>query len=144
MVLQDKTYLSLYIIVTSYERHGVSNYRQLDCLFIHLFRSKKKPSKIHITGPLWGESTVNRCLPPQSTSDAGSVSMSWRHHRRLRFHSRRRARSFVVTRLFLNILLYTDNGAGSLGLVLGTTTSRYFLRNILVQFLPSQPTEHMM
>ena len=35
-----------------------SNHRQLDCLFNCLFNlTTKKTSKLHITGPLWGEST---------------------------------------------------------------------------------------
>ena len=40
--------------MTSHERHGVQNSRQLDCLFYSLFRlAIKETSKFHTTGPLW-------------------------------------------------------------------------------------------
>ena len=40
-----------FIRVTSHERHGVSNYRQIGCLFSSLFRlTTEKAPRLHITG----------------------------------------------------------------------------------------------
>ena len=47
------TAVSIVIIVTSHERHVVSNPRQLRCLFIFFSLTKKKMSQFHITVPLW-------------------------------------------------------------------------------------------
>ena len=46
------------ITMTSHERHGVLNRRQLDCLFTHA-KNKGTPP-LCIIGPLWGEIT-NDC-----------------------------------------------------------------------------------
>ena len=43
---------------------GVSNYWQPDCLSNSLLRlTSKKTSRIHITGPLWRESTSDQWIP---------------------------------------------------------------------------------
>ena len=43
---------------------GVSNHRQLDCLLKTLFKLTTKKQIIRITGPLWGESTLQRVDSP--------------------------------------------------------------------------------
>ena len=44
--------------------HGVLNQQRLDCLFNSLFRvTTKKPWKLHITDPMWGESTNDWWIP---------------------------------------------------------------------------------
>ena len=64
-----------------YERHGVSDHRELDCLFSSSSRlTTKKISKVHVTGPLWGNPLVSNGFPAQMARRADSVSMSWRHH----------------------------------------------------------------
>ena len=46
------------VTVMSHERHGIPNHHQVNCFLISLLRlTTKKPSKVCITGPLWGEST---------------------------------------------------------------------------------------
>ena len=50
-------------------RHGVSNYWQLNILSKSFFElRKKKSSKLHVTGSLWGESTINSVLPAQTVT----------------------------------------------------------------------------
>ena len=59
------------------ERGGVSNHRHLDCLLNHSFRRRSKKSpKLRVTGnsPVTGE------FPAQRISNAGNVSIWWRHH----------------------------------------------------------------
>ena len=64
-----------------YERHGVSDHRDLDCLFSSSSRlTTKKISKVHVTGPLWENPLVSNGFPAQMARRADSVSMSWRHH----------------------------------------------------------------
>ena len=54
---------------------------QFDCLLTSLFRlTTKKIPKVHITGPLWGESTSDQCIPSQRASNRESISMSWCLH----------------------------------------------------------------
>ena len=54
----------LVITLTSHEHHDVSNHWQLDCSFNSLFRlTTKKISELHITDPLWGESTSDWWIP---------------------------------------------------------------------------------
>ena len=67
---------------TSQWRHdecvGVSNHRRVDCLLNRLFRRRsKKTSKLHITGFVRG---ITGEFPPQRASNAGDVSIWWRHH----------------------------------------------------------------
>ena len=41
----------------SHEGHGISSHQHLDCLLNNLtWLTRKRTSKLHITGPLWGES----------------------------------------------------------------------------------------
>ena len=73
-----RTVCMAFITVPSHERHGVSNYRQLDCLSNGLFRLRsKETSKLRITGPLWRESGG---FPSQRDSNAESVSISRHYH----------------------------------------------------------------
>ena len=52
------------IWMTSHERHGVPNNRQLDCLFNRLFKLTTKTTWNHrISGSLWWESTSYRWIP---------------------------------------------------------------------------------
>ena len=59
------TVLYVHPLQLSYkEHHAVSNHQQLNCLFSRLFMlTPKKTSKLHITGPLWGESTSDGWIP---------------------------------------------------------------------------------
>ena len=60
---------------------SVSNHMRLDCLLNLLFRSRwKKTSKLHVTGLSAGNSLVTCEFPAQSTSNAETVSIWWRHH----------------------------------------------------------------
>ena len=63
------------------ERKGVSNHRHLECLLNRMFRcGSKKISKLHVTGPLWGELTGHRWIPLIRASNAENVSIWWRYH----------------------------------------------------------------
>ena len=76
-----------YITVTSHERYGVSDYRQLDCLLItgnSNFCSsdclgRHQNSESRVVGPFWEESG-NRWIPSQR---ANNGLMSWCHHKLL-------------------------------------------------------------
>ena len=60
---------------------GVSNHRRLDCLLNSLFmRRSKKTSKLRATGLCEGNSPVMSEFPAQRASNAGNVSIWWRHH----------------------------------------------------------------
>ena len=61
--------LTCFIAMASHEYHGVSNHRQLDCLF-NSRRIRRKTSKLRITELLWGESTGHQCFPQQRVSNA--------------------------------------------------------------------------
>ena len=61
MVVPQAPAVCIGIRVTPYERHGVSNYRKLDCLFNSLFKlTRKETSKLRITDLLWKESQGDR------------------------------------------------------------------------------------
>ena len=63
-------------ILASYGPQGLINHRQLHWFFNRLFRrALKKTPKLHTTGPFTGR------FRSQGTSNAGNVSISWRHHR---------------------------------------------------------------
>ena len=65
----------------SHECQGISNHWQLYCLFnIFIRPTLKKTSKLCISGLLWGESNNDWWIPLKNSSNAESVSMSWRHH----------------------------------------------------------------
>ena len=60
---------------------GVSNHHPCDCLLNRLFRRRsKKTSKRRVTGLCVGNSPVIGEFPAQRTSNAGNVSIWWRHH----------------------------------------------------------------
>ena len=54
-----------------------NNSAALNRFFRH---SANKTSKLNITGPLWGESTITGGFPSQRHSNAENISMSWSHH----------------------------------------------------------------
>ena len=63
------------------ERDGVSNHRRLDCLLNRMFRRRsKKTSKLCVTGLCEGNSPVTGEFPAQRASNAGNISIWWRHH----------------------------------------------------------------
>ena len=68
-------------------RYGVSNHQSHDFLLLnHLFRRRsKKTSKLRFTGLCAGNSPVTGEFPAQMSSNAGNVSIWWRHHVMLRF-----------------------------------------------------------
>ena len=63
------------------ERGGFPNYRLLGCLLNRLFRSRsRKISKLLVTGPGEGNSSMTGEFPAQRASNAERVSVGWRHH----------------------------------------------------------------
>ena len=64
------------IIVMLKERWGNSNHRQLDCLSHNVLMRTTKTPKVHITGPLWGESTGHRWFPAQKTSNTERATIT--------------------------------------------------------------------
>ena len=74
-------HLSKWIHWCHNECDGISNHWQLDCLLKCLFGHKsKKTSKLCINGLCEGNSLVTGEFPTQRASDAGNVSICWRHH----------------------------------------------------------------
>ena len=62
-------------------RDCVSNHQPRRCLLNCVFRRKsKKTSKLHVTGLCAGNSPVTSEFPAQMASNAGHVSIWWRHH----------------------------------------------------------------
>ena len=81
----ESTNLSPSFLVTSQWRHnehdGLSNHRRFDCLLNDLFRCwSKKASKFRVTGLCVGNSQMTGEFPAQRGSNAGNVSILWRHH----------------------------------------------------------------
>ena len=71
----------LYIAVTSYECHVVSNHQQFECLLNILYiQTTTKPPKLHITDPVWKEPTGDRWISLKNAINVESVSRSWRHY----------------------------------------------------------------
>ena len=63
------------------ERDCVANHQPHDCLLNRLFRRRsKKTSKHRVTGFCVGNSPVIGEFPAQRASNAGNVSIWWRHH----------------------------------------------------------------
>ena len=63
------------------ERDGVSNHQPQDCLVKHLLRRRsKKTSKLRVIGRCAGNSPGTGEFPAQTASNAGNVSIGWRHH----------------------------------------------------------------
>ena len=61
------------------ERDGVSNHRRLYCRLFRC-RSKRKTSKLRVTGLCEGNSPVTGEFPTQRASNTEIVSIWWRHH----------------------------------------------------------------
>ena len=60
---------------------GVPNHHPYGCLLNRLFRRRSKTtSKIRVTGPCAGDSSVTGEFPAQRTSNAVNVSIRWHHH----------------------------------------------------------------
>ena len=87
----------LWLVVTQYSvyrciatlqwRHkgcnSVSNHQPHECLLNRVFRHRsKKTSKLRVTGLCVGNSPGNGEFPAQMASNAGNVSIWWRHHER--------------------------------------------------------------
>ena len=63
------------------EHDGVSNHRPYDCLFNCFFRRRStKTQKLRVTGLCEGNSPVTGEFPAQMASNAGNISIWWRHH----------------------------------------------------------------
>ena len=71
-------------ITLQWRRNGhdsVSNHQPQDCLLNRLFRRRsKKTPKLHVTGLCAGNSPITGEFPAQMASNAGNVSIWWRHH----------------------------------------------------------------
>ena len=66
------------------ERDGVSNHRCSDCLFNVCFkRRSKKTSKLRLTGLCEGNLPVICGFRSHRISNAGNVSIWWRHHHKV-------------------------------------------------------------
>ena len=74
------TSIGVSITMTSHGHHGVSNHRQLNCLFNPLSRHTEENIKTVRHWPLWGESTGDRWIPIKKTSNAENASIWWRNH----------------------------------------------------------------
>ena len=62
-------------------RDGVSNNQPHGCLLNGLFRLRsKKTSKLRVTGLCAGNSPGVGEFPAQVASNAGNISIWWRHH----------------------------------------------------------------
>ena len=69
-------------------RDGYSNQQPHDCLLNHLLtRRSRKTSKLRVTGLCQGNSPMTGEFPTQRTSNAGNVSISWRHHARRKLYT---------------------------------------------------------
>ena len=70
-----------YITMMPHEHPGVSNHWQLYCLYRH---TSKKTSKLHVTGPSWGESTSDQWIAlnnkgQQCGKSFHIITSSWSH-----------------------------------------------------------------
>ena len=73
--------MTLYIAMTSPERHVVSNHRSFDCLFNSLcWPTTKKHQKFASLAICEGNSLVSGEFPAQIASDPENISIWWRHH----------------------------------------------------------------
>ena len=77
--------IGLLTLITLQWRHdgrdGVSNHKPHHCLLNRLFRRGSKiTSKLRVTGLCVGNSPVTSEFPAQMASNAGNVSIWWRHH----------------------------------------------------------------
>ena len=66
-------------LLQSHDRHGVSNHRQLDCLFQSFYGLTSKKHQNQLYWPYCeGNPPVTGGFPAQRTNNAESVFMSWR------------------------------------------------------------------
>ena len=69
------------------KRDGVSNHHPHDCLLNRLFRRRsKKTSKLRVTGLCEGNSPMTGEFTARRASNAGNVSIWWRHHGEVNYH----------------------------------------------------------
>ena len=88
-------------------RDGVSNHQPYDCLLNRLFRHRsKKTSKLRVTGLCVGNSPGTGEFPAQMTSNAENVSISWRHHARLKWGSFSWFKTFECCVDFFSVSFY--------------------------------------
>ena len=83
-------FVRLYLHGTLEWRHngceGVSIHQPHDCLLNCLFRCRsKKTSKLRVTVLCEGNSPVTGEFPAQRASNAGNISIWWRHHENNRY-----------------------------------------------------------
>ena len=79
------------------ERVGVPNHQPHHCLLNCLFRRRsKKTSKLRVTGLCVGSAPLTGEFPAQRASNAGNVSIWWRHHG---FVAKQRARCQMFTNI---------------------------------------------
>ena len=63
------------VTVTSHDRHGAANHRQLDNLLKSVFMvTRTHTKKLRISSPLWGEFIGNWWIPSQIASNSRHVS----------------------------------------------------------------------
>ena len=71
------------LVISRFHRpfSAISNHQPHDCLLNRLFRHRsKKTSKPCVTGLCAGNSPATDEFPAQRASNAGNVSIWWRHH----------------------------------------------------------------
>ena len=69
-----------HIMMSSHERHVLSNHRSLGCLFNCLFGPTSRKHQSPHYGLCEGNSPVSGEFPAQATSNAENSSIWWRHH----------------------------------------------------------------
>ena len=69
--------------MTSYQRHGIPNHRQLDCVFNSLPRlTKRHKQNFALLGPLWGKSTGGENFNVWRHNGLGHMRLGWGGDRR--------------------------------------------------------------
>ena len=81
---KHKNIFAFFIIARQWRhngRDGVSNHQHSDCILNPSCRPRsKKTSKLRVTGLCVGNSPVTGEFSAQMASNAGNVSIGWRHH----------------------------------------------------------------
>ena len=86
------------------ERYGVSDHQPHDYLLNRLFRRRsKKPSKLRVTDLCGGNSPGIGEFPTQRASNAENVSVWWRHHAQITFHTMITCLTVWYNRVLMNI-----------------------------------------
>ena len=82
LMFENECYQPFQTLQWSHNEHdGVSNHQHHDCLFNRLFRRRSmKTAKLRVTGLCEGNSRMAGEFPTQRASNAGIVSIWWRHH----------------------------------------------------------------